>query len=156
MKLIRTIILEFETSGSTFTVNDVANQFRDIRQHTLFLEYFKSQIDSLARNEKYGTARNYKRTYKSFATFLNGQDIPFHQFNEELVCAYNDWLTQRGVIRNTSSFYLRVLRAVYNKAIKQKLTPQAYPFRSVYTGVDRTRKRAINESAILRLKHIGP
>lgn len=154
MKLIRTIILEFETSGSTFTVSDIANQFRDIRRHTLFLEYFKSQIDSLAHNEKYGTARNYKRTYKSFATFLNGQDIPFHQFNEELVCAYNDWLTQRGVIRNTSSFYLRVLRAVYNKAIKQKLAPQAYPFRSVYTGVDRTRKRAINESAILRLKHI--
>ena len=59
MKLIRTIILEFETSGSTFTVNDVANQFRDIRRHTLFLEYFKSQIDSLARNEKYGTARNH-------------------------------------------------------------------------------------------------
>lgn len=154
LKLIRGIISDLKTSDTPFTTADIADQFRSVTQQSMFLEYFNLQIDNLSRDGKYGTARNYKRTYTSFATFLNGQDFPFHQFNEELVSTYNQWLSMRGIIRNTTSFYMRVLRAVYNKAIRQHITTQTFPFRNVYTGVDHTRKRAINESSILKLKHI--
>ena len=43
------------------------------------------------------------------------------------------------------------MRAVYNKAVRQKLVEQSHPFTEVYTGIDRTRKRAVSESAISQL-----
>lgn len=67
---------------------------------------------------------------------------------------YDTWLRQRGVVRNTVSFYMRVLRSVYNKAVRYGLVEQAEPFRYVYTGVDRTRKRAVGESTIARLQKL--
>lgn len=55
---------------------------------------------------------------------------------------------------NTISFYMRNLRAVYNRAVEKGLTTQQYPFRHVYTGVDKTVKRAIPIKAIKALKDL--
>lgn len=38
---------------------------------------------------------------------------------------------------------MRGLRAVYNRAVEKGLTVQRNPFRHVYTGIDKTVKRAI-------------
>ena len=46
---------------------------------------------------------------------------------------------------------MRIMRSVYNKAVKQKLVEQSYPFADVYTGIDYTRKRAVPESVISQL-----
>ncbi len=72
-------------------------------------------------------------------------------FDGELVSAYEKWLSAKGVSRNSISFYMRNLRSVYNKAVKQGLVIQSFPFNNVYTGVDRTRKRAVNEKVIMML-----
>lgn len=49
---------------------------------------------------------------------------------------------------------MRNLRAVYNRAVEKGLTAQQYPFRHVYTGVDKTVKRAIPIKAIKALKDL--
>lgn len=115
------------------------------------LGFMNVQINDLKANGKWGTARNYSRTTGSFASFLDGTDIPFSLFNQELVARYNCWLQQREVTRNSISFYMRVLRAAYNKATELRLTEQSYPFTNVYTGVAVTRKRAVDEKIILQL-----
>ena len=38
----------------------------------------------------------------------------------------------------TTSFYMRNLRAIYNQAVEQGLTPQTHPFARVYTGIAKT------------------
>lgn len=67
---------------------------------------------------------------------------------------YDDWLRRRGVVRNTVSFYMRILRAVYNRAVKEDVVPQTDPFRHVYTGVDQTCKRAVGEDVVVRLRQL--
>ena len=53
---------------------------------------------------------------------------------------------------NTISFYMRILRAVYNRAVEKKLVEQNHPFRHVYTGIDKTVKRAVHIKVIKALK----
>lgn len=113
-----------------------------------FFNYIKKQIDELRKLGKNGTALNYERALNSFSSFMNGSDISIPCVSKQLVWQYNIYLSERGLKRNSVSFYMRILRAIYNKAAKQKLTEQNFPFADVYTGIDKTRKRAVDESAI--------
>ena len=49
---------------------------------------------------------------------------------------------------------MRNLRALYNKAVDKGLTTQKFPFKHVYTGIDKTAKRAISLSAVRKLKTV--
>ena len=46
---------------------------------------------------------------------------------------------------------MRALRAIYNIAVQKGLTIPKNPFRDVYTGIDKTVKRAVNEDIIVKL-----
>ncbi len=119
---------------------------------TNLVSFSNEVIESCKRNNHLGTARNYRRSMDSFLTFLCGRNIGLGDISEDLMAEYERWLLFRGVLRNSTSFYMRNLRAIYNKAVKAGIVRQSYPFSTVYTGVDKTRKRAASEELILRLQ----
>lgn len=55
---------------------------------------------------------------------------------------------------NTISFYTRILRAVYNRAVEDNIIENRNPFRHVYTGVDKTVKRALPLAVIKKIKSL--
>ena len=122
-----------------------------MEQRITVAESMRREIDELTNSNRLGTARNYRRALNSFMSFLGAKDIPFSAVTESLIDEYNGFLIRRGVVRNTVSFYMRILRAVYNKSVRKYGIEQTYPFRHVYTGVDRTRQRAIDERFIAKL-----
>lgn len=152
--LLRAIVRDFEARREEYGLPDVVERFRSSERFTVFA-FVEKQIACLRADGKLGTARNYRRTLNSFSGFLNGADIPFSLLDERLVGRYNDWLQRRRIVRNTVSFYMRVLRAVFNKAVREGIVPQSSPFRNVYTGVDRTRKRAVGEETVIRLRRLN-
>lgn len=87
----------------------------------------------------------------SFSNFLNGKDILFDELDNKILESYNDWLMQRNLMRNSCSFYLRVLRSIYNDAVNEGLVLQSFPFKNAYTGIDKTVKRAVSEELIYKL-----
>ncbi len=50
---------------------------------------------------------------------------------------YEAWLKSKEICPNSTSFYMRILRAVYNRAVEKELTEQKYPFKHVYTGISK-------------------
>lgn len=86
--------------------------------------------------------------------FRNGDDLPFDMLNEQIICQYESFMRSSSLCRNTTSFYMRILRSVYNRAVDDGLTNQNYPFKRVYTGVDKTSKRAISLKEIKRIKDL--
>ncbi len=110
-------------------------------------------IEGCRRAGKLGTAKNYEKTMKSFGTFMGkSEDIPFRKMTEGLVVEYERWLSSRGVVRNSSSFYMRNLRSIFNKAAEAGASVHGNLFRRVYTGIDKTQKRAADEGLLLRLQ----
>ena len=152
--LFRAIIGDFEARRVEYGLPDVVGRFRSFGRVTVFA-FIEKQIACLRAGGRLGTARNYRRTLNSFAGFLNGADIPFSLLDEQLVSRYDDWLRRRRIVRNTVSFYMRVLRAVFNKAVREGIVSQSSPFRNVYTGVDCTRKRAVGEETVIRLRRLN-
>ena len=86
--------------------------------------------------------------------FRDEQDVPLDGITSDMMLMYEAYLKARGVRMNTISFYMRNLRAVYNRAVEKGLTSQNNPFRHVYTGVDKTVKRSIPIKAIKALKEL--
>jgi len=72
--------------------------------------------------------------------------------NANTIQAYESYLFGKGLVPNSVSFYMRILRAAYNKAADQNLVPTQNLFKHVYTGVSKTTKRAIPLSDIKRIK----
>lgn len=140
-----------ESGKPSFHLSEVGALFAPYSRRMSFLWYFVQQIVALQAGERFGTARNYQRALDSFCCFLRGKDISFGDFTAGVVNAYDAWLSDRRVVRNTKSFYMRILRSVYNKAVRQGLARQKFPFSEVYTGVDQTCKRAVSEECLLRL-----
>ena len=89
---------------------------------------------------------------RSFLRFRNGVDISFEELNTQLIMDYERYLKKQQVCNNTISFYMRNLRAIYNRAVEESYTEQKYPFKKVFVGNDKTIKRAIDEDVISRLK----
>lgn len=141
-------------SFPNYSAKDILQAFHIHRQDKSFLAFMDKQIRSLIKNGCLGTARNYMCTRNSFASFLHNQDIEFYLMTEDFILEYDSWLRKKGITRNSVSFYMRILRSVYNKAAAEMFFNPENIFRKVYTGVDRTRKRAVNEEIIVRLSNL--
>ena len=100
---------------------------------------------------KVRTAQIYRTALNNFMRFRAGKDLPLKDLNAQVVLAYEAWMRSRGLMRNSSSFYLRSLRSAWHKALGVRGF-QPDPFAGVYTGVDKTVKRAVTLSEIRRLK----
>ena len=119
-----------------------------------FLAFMQQVIDGLAATHKPRTVETYRTTMHSFSLFLQGGDCPIDVIDSPLMERYEQWLARRGVAPNSSSFYMRILRAVYNRSVEQRLTTDRKPFAKVYTGIANTQKRAVDINAIRRLVHL--
>ena len=152
--LIKRVILDLESYGVEYSVNDIVNRYRSPRSNIPVLDHMRSQAERMRASNRHGTAKNYEKTISSFGKYLGNVRLPLSALTEQVITDYNAFLVQRGLVRNSVSFYMRVLRAIYNKTARQKLIEQQHPFTEVYTGIDRTRKRAVSESIIFQLHRL--
>ena len=151
---LKEIICKMDTECANYTVNEIIEKFHQTNSDYTITDFFTKQIQKLKNDNRRGTARNYNKTLKSLKAFMKNTDSTFNIVTEQFVESYNTFLIQRGVVRNTISFYMRIFRSVYNKAVTQKIVEQTFPFKNVYTGVDKTRKRAVTETVISQLLSI--
>ena len=149
-KVVRTLEIE----RRRFTADDVISMFHKQTKESSFFNFMHGVIAQLKQLGKIRTSETYIATFKSFMVFRENQDVPLDGISSDLMLLYEAHLKARDVSMNTISFYVRNLRAVYNRAVEKGLTRQNKPFRHVYTGVDKTIKRAIPIKEIKALKEL--
>lgn len=98
------------------------------------------------------TSETYICATRRFLRAMCRRDIPLSIITPEMMLHFQYRLSADGVTRNTASFYMRNLRAVYNYAVLNYAISDTHPFRKVYTGIDHTRKRAISRNLIAELR----
>lgn len=147
------IIRHLENETARFSTDDIIYQYNRYLDNCSFLNFADRIIIGLKRNDKIRTAETYEATVNSFRRFLQhrgricenlrSDDILLDSIDTELAESYQAWLESTGIVPNTISFYNRIMRAIYNRAVDRELIDNRSPFRHVYTGIDKTVKRAL-------------
>ena len=154
MERLNEIIKKLEKNGNEYSSDDVVMEFRRVGNVDSFFLFMENVIVRLRQLKHAGTANNYRAALSSFRRFQNNEDIPLNAISHIIMEDYQAYLKSVGLVPNSISFYMRILRAVYNRAIEQDLTEDRRPFRTVYTGTEKTLKRAISISDIKRIREL--
>lgn len=154
VKRIQVIINRLTERNIPFSTNDIITAFQRQADEQSLFNFMENVITQLKQIGKLRTAETYTATLRSFMRFRNDTDVLLDDITPELIEMYEAYLQNNGVVRNTSSFYMRILRAVYNRAVEKEFVKQRNPFKNVYTGVDKTAKRALPLSTIRRIKNL--
>ena len=149
---LRSVIARLERSDTGYTADKVVEVFSSPADCGGFLSFARQLIQELKKIGKRRTAETYTTALNSFLRFRGERDLLFEEVDSNLMVEYETFLKGINVCPNSSSFYMRNLRAIYNRAVENGLTEQRHPFKSVYTGVEKTMKRALSLNDIRRIK----
>lgn len=154
LKLLARIDRKMEAKGLPYSADDVADEYRRYKHDYSLFRFMESIIEKLRHNNKIRTSEAYKSALASFRHFRNDINIMLTDITAEIMQEYEAWLKSRGVVANTISFYARILRAVYNRAVDHDIVDDCRPFRHIYTGIGKTVKRALPLSIIAKIKRL--
>lgn len=146
------IIGLMERDKPDFTSDDVISVLFPKNPESYLFLFMRNVIAGLKDLGKIRTSETYTSALNSFRKFRNNEDIAFDDIDSDVMIAYEAYLKACGVSPNSSSFYIRNLRAVYNRAVEKGLTSQRFPFKHVYTGIEKTTKRAVSLKIIKQIK----
>ena len=156
-KHLQNIISYFDRSGYEFTADEIIAKFvtnNSNGANNYLFRFMEEEISKLKSLGKFRTSETYAAALSSFRRFRADRDLPLDDIDSDVMLAYEAYLKNCGVSPNSSSFYMRNLRAVYNRAVEKELITQQYPFKHVYTGVDKTIKRAVPLKTVKQIKEM--
>jgi site-specific recombinase XerD len=141
-----------------YSAKELASYLRKRKQGQMFCEYANRKIEELSVANNHGTVHLYKYAIRSFLVFLENKDIRIDHIHIDLMKSYEQYLIKNKKSKNTVSCYMRSLRAIYKRAISEKVFVPGYsngnPFVDTFTGNDKTPKRAIDINSIARLAEL--
>ena len=154
---VEAAIRRLDEAGKPYTADDVVAAYLLPHDDEHSLRVFSYKLaEHLKRTGQHRLAETYTSSVNSFLRFRGEQgDIRLDEIDEDLIKEYEYYLLEEcKLCRNTSSFYNRNLRAIYNRAVKKKLTIDRHPFAEVYTGVDKTAKRSLPIQTVKDIKDL--
>lgn len=153
------LLIRFQDEGKleTLTLAEIKKHLVSKNAEVTVFTFADEIVNELKLAGKFGNASVYENLRRSISTFTNGKDTPLKQINFSWLKKYEAWFLSKGNSVNGLSANLRTLRALYNRAIKQKLIDQDYyPFNDYSVKYQATRKRAITGADLELVKQYEP
>jgi len=140
-----------------FTIEKIRNIFKGNEQNketTTFKVFADRLISQMLESKRTGNALVYQTAVNRFLQFYSKDNLQFNEITYKLLEEFVHSLTVNGLKINSISNYMRTLRAIYNRAIKEKVVERSeYPFYDIKIKTEKTLKRAITNDDILKLKN---
>lgn len=152
LKRLRGVIQELDSSGIEYSSDDIVSEYQHKVHKLCFISAIQRDIYNLKLLGKIRTSETYTAALRSLRSFLGDRQLLFDTIDSNLMLRYEAYLRSKHLTMNTISFYMRILRAVYNRGVEENITIHKYPFKHVYTGIDKTLKRAISTREIKTMK----
>lgn len=149
---LQRMVQESEKATVKVSLDELAANFSSgIDRPDSVFNFIRGQISHKKQIGKVRSSETYRSMLNSFTYFRKGVDLTFDMMDGVLMELYEAWMRKCGLARNSTSFYMRILRTNYKLAVEKGLTPDRHPFRNVYCGIDKTVKRSLPFSEIKRI-----
>ena len=135
-------------------VNDVRYNIASNEESALFKTFTDKIIAEFKEAKRLGNAEVYQQTLNFVERLTGRKDLTFNDIDFQMIKSLESkFLSNEGNTLNGLSFYLRTVRAIYNRAIKEgKASREKYPFALYSIKETKTRKRAIRKTDMDQFK----
>lgn len=149
---IQQAILKLQDNFSIESLRNLIDEKSNGLGIITFKIFSEKLIAQMMEIQRTGNAIVYQTAVNRFLQFCNKPNITFSEIDYSLLQRFNHTLILQGLKQNSVSNYFRSLRAIYNKAIKEKLVERSlYPFYDIKIKTEKTAKRAIFKDDIVKL-----
>lgn len=153
------LVIRFtNTQNATCTVHTLSKDLSIVpkstatESHNTSLLSFVDQLRiQFLQQNKLRLAETYQSALNSFCLYINKVEILMEDIDSKMIEGYESYLKQKKLTLNTISFYMRILRAIYNRAVKSEVIADKKPFDHVFTTMTKTAKRAIPIQVIQKI-----
>lgn len=154
-------IYDLENDNKNLSAYEIKTKLKKQKVNNPHLyKYFDSVIDRFIQAGKIKTSEVYKDTKRNLKNFTGSREIHFSDVDISFLNQFEEYLEAKGKGGNTVYVYLRTLRAVLNKAIKEDVcSDKYYPFKRFSLGKYariKTEKRAITREEIEKIVDSKP
>lgn len=151
---LSTIISILDNKASTYTAQDVVSMFFTPVTILGVGSFIRNLINELKKFGKESAAKRLEKILNSLLRYTDGNEVIWKDLTSTFILGYETFMIKRGLCRNSTSFYMRNLRSIVNRAIGQGIEVPSHPFKYVYMGVDKTVKRAISLDMIRMIRDV--
>lgn len=114
----------------------------------LFVQFANKQIESLKKQNRFGTAQSFQTTLNQIVKF-KGNQIQFSDIDYGFIKEFDLFLSKNKVSKNGVAVYMRAFRALLNIAINLKFYDiSLYPFKQFKIRTEKTVSRAVSHDII--------
>ncbi|WP_430812487.1 MULTISPECIES: phage integrase SAM-like domain-containing protein [unclassified Carboxylicivirga] len=148
-------ILKDKKEIAYLSIQELKQKLVPKKNYETFFTYSQELIDKLIEQKRIGTARSYKTAVNSVKKFRNQKDFRFNELNYRFVLDYEAYFIKNGYTVNGFASFMRTVRAIYNKAIKEGIAEkEGYPFDRYTIKMEPTKKRAISLESIQKIANL--
>jgi integrase len=138
---------------SEMSINDVRASLETTTTSVSFKDFTEKIIKEFKLAKKLGNAGVYEQALNFLERNSNRKNLTFDDINFQLLKSLEAKFLSEDNSLNGLSFYLRTIRAIYNRAIKEGVASRDnYPFTSYSIKETKTRKRAIRKTDMDNIK----
>ena len=154
-----TILRKFLEERVDWTLNQFESEFLGMSKQGKVYDYFMKQVENLKATKHIGNAKVYKRTLHMLAKYdPKIKERLFSELDIKYINRFNLEMEKDGCCGNTRKYYLKTLRAVMNRAIKEnEASSRTYPFGKngfeIGCLVEETEKRYLQPKDLELLKN---
>ncbi len=122
-----------------------------MKQHS-FTDFVYEVIGELRQENRFATAYIYHYALQAFTASVGGGKIFWGGLNRRSLCKFQYYLEKEQKSYNTTSTYIRALRAIYNRAVDRGVVAgECRLFVNLKTGVSSEHKLALTAGQTSRL-----
>jgi site-specific recombinase XerD len=150
-------VLSFDLENKTYTTDTIIKTVKKKRSVASVIKYFDEVITQLKGANKIGNAEHYQTCKNVLFTFNNQKDLTFVDIDYSFLTKLENYCHSKNWKETSISAYMRTLRALYNRAIKEGIVSlDVYPFKDYKIGNLNlaTQKRALTLTQIEAIEKV--
>ena len=145
-------LFNIEASKNNYSINELSTKIRRQKKIISFNEKCQQIIDEMKNANRIGNAASYKTALGSLNNFTKNKQLLFTDIDYGFLKKFEDYHLGNGNTINGFNVYMRSIRAVFNRAIKEDIiSTEIYPFRHYQIKQKKTIKRAISKDEMQKI-----